>query len=58
MFDTARAFARGNLRGLSYSDDAWRVRLFMRTYGGDFDPETAAWFSSRIRHTQAEAALT
>lgn len=62
MFDTARAFARANLRGLSHSDDELRVRLFVRTYGGDFDPETAAriaaWFSSRIRLPQAETALT
>jgi len=49
MFDTARAFARANLRGLSHSDDELRVRLFVRTYGGDFDADTAAriveWFS-------------
>ena len=40
MFDTARAFALANLRLLSHSDDELRVRLFMRTYGGDFDAET------------------
>ena len=49
MFDTARAFALANLRLLSHSDDDLRVRLFVRTYGGDFDAETveriSAWLS-------------
>ena len=56
MFDTARAFARANLRGLSHSDDELRVCLFMRTYGGDFDPDTAAriaeWFATSHRPMQ------
>jgi len=50
MFDTARAFALANLRLLSHSNDALRVRLFVRTYGGDFDAETveriSAWLST------------
>ena len=50
MFDTARAFALASLQVLSHSDDALRARLFMRTYGGDFDPDTAEriaeWFSA------------
>jgi hypothetical protein len=50
MFDTARAFARANLGVLSRSDADLRVRLFVRTYGGDFDPDTleriAAWLST------------
>ena len=50
MFDTARAFALANLRLLSHSDDELRVRLFVRTYGGDFDAETveriSAWLST------------
>ena len=49
MFDTARAFARANLRGHSHNDAELRARLFIRTYGGDFDPVTAeriaAWLS-------------
>jgi hypothetical protein len=53
MFDTARAFARANLQTLSHSDDELRVRLFVRTYGADFDAETAAriaeWFSTPHR---------
>ena len=46
MFDTARAFALANLRLLSHSDDELRVRLFVRTYGGDFDAETVERISS------------
>jgi hypothetical protein len=50
MFDTARAFARANLRVPSHSDAELRVRLFVRTYGGDFDPDTvqriAEWLST------------
>jgi hypothetical protein len=56
MFDTARAFARANLRVLSQSDDELRARLFVRTYGGDFDPATAQriaeWLSTPHRVTQ------
>ena len=48
MFDTARAFARASLRVLSHSDDALKARLFMRTYGGDFDPETAERIAERL----------
>jgi len=53
MFDTARAFARANLRVHSPSDDALRVRLFVRTYDGDFDADTLAriaeWFATPHR---------
>jgi hypothetical protein len=56
MFDTARALARANLRVSSHSDAELRVRLFMRTYGGDFDAATAqriaAWLSTPHRGTQ------
>ena len=56
MFDTARAFARASLRVLSHSDDALRAHLFMRTYEGDFDPDTAAriveWLSTSQRAMQ------
>ena len=61
MFDIARAFALANLRASSHSDDELRVRLFVRTYGGDFDPATAerivAWLSMpRPRPFQAMPA--
>jgi hypothetical protein len=60
MFDTARAFALANLRGLSHSDDALRARLFVRTYGGDFDPAMAqrivAWLSTPHRIMQEDNA--
>ena len=53
MFDTARALARANLRVHCPSDAALRFRLFVRTYGGDFDPDTleriAEWFSTPHR---------
>ena len=56
MFDTARAFARANLRVPSHSDAELRVRLFVRTYGGDFDPDTvqriAEWLSTPHRVMQ------
>ena len=60
MFDTARAFARANLRVPSYSDDELRARLFVRTYGGDFDPATAEriaeWLSTPHRVMQEGSA--
>jgi hypothetical protein len=53
MFDAARAFARANLWMHSHSDAAQRVRLFVRTYDGDFEPDTAAriaaWLSTPHR---------
>lgn len=53
MFDTARAFARASLRGRAGNDAAWRVHLFVRTYGGDFDAETveriSVWLSTPHR---------
>jgi hypothetical protein len=56
MFDTARAFARANLRGRSRNDDELRVHLFVRTYGGDFDAETveriSEWLSTPHRAVQ------
>lgn len=58
MFDTARAFARANLRASSHGDDELRVRLFIRTYGRDFDPVTAqriaAWLSTPHRGKQED----
>jgi hypothetical protein len=55
MFDTARALAQANLRLSSHSAAELKVRLFMRTYGGDFDPATAqriaAWLSTPHRET-------
>ena len=56
MFDTARAFARANLQASFHSDAELRVSLFVRTYGGDFDPATAqriaAWFATPPRGMQ------
>lgn len=44
MFDTARALSRAGLGDPTGTDrsPALLVRLFERTYGRDFDPETAA----------------
>ena len=60
MFDTARAFARANLRMPSHSDADLRVRLFVRTYGEDFDPDTAQriaeWLSTPHRVMQGGSA--
>ena len=60
MFDTARAFARANLRGHSHNDAELRARLFIRTYGGDFDPEAveriSAWLSTPHRAIQGDNA--
>ena len=53
MFDTSRALARANLQRTSLTEDELRVRLFLRTYGGDFAPDTAAriaaWFATPRR---------
>ena len=60
MFDTARAFALANLRVLSDSNDEQRVRLFVRTYGGDFDAKTveriSTWLSTPHRAMQEGSA--
>ena len=49
MFDTARAFARRASGRPPTVTRNLRARLFVRTYGGDFDPATtekiAAWLS-------------
>ena len=56
MFDTARALARANLQRTSRTEDELRVRLFLRTYGGDFAPDTATriatWFAIPRRGAQ------
>ena len=56
MFDTARVLARANLQKLALTEDELRVRLFLRTYGGDFAPDTAAriaaWFATPRRGAQ------
>jgi hypothetical protein len=49
MFDSARRLMRASLGDPAGTDGSpeMRVRLFLRTYGPDFDPETrdriAAW---------------
>ena len=61
MFDTARALARANLQMPSHSDAELRVRLFVRTYGSDFDPDTAQrivlWLSTPHRGMQEGNAI-
>jgi hypothetical protein len=56
MFDTARALARANLQRMSLTEDELHARLFLRTYGGDFAPDTAAriaaWFATPRRGVQ------
>ena len=56
MFDTARAFVRANLQASSHHNNELRVRLFIRTYDEDFDPDTtqriAAWLSTPPRAMQ------
>jgi hypothetical protein len=60
MFDTARALARASLREMSSTEDDLRVRLFLRTYGGDFAPDTAAriaeWLATPRRRAQTGSA--
>lgn len=52
MFDMSRAFARANLQAKPHTDEEVRVGLFVRTYGGDFDPDTigriAEWLSVQL----------
>lgn len=50
MFDTARVLMRAGLGDPTGTDcsPALLVRLFERTYGRDFDPETAARIVSHL----------
>ena len=61
MFDTARALVRANLQMPSHSDAELRARLFVHTYGADFDPGTvervAAWLSTPHRGMQDGNAI-
>ena len=60
MFDTARTLARASLRRHSHNEHELRVRLFVRTYGGDFDAETvqriSEWLSTPHRVIQEDNA--
>jgi hypothetical protein len=60
MFDTARALARVHLWTSSHTDAELKVRLFVRTYGGDFDADTtariAAWLYKPHGETQQDNA--
>jgi hypothetical protein len=60
MFDTARALTRASFQETSPTTDDLRVRLFLRTYRGDFAPATeariAAWFATRWQAAQADSA--
>lgn len=51
MFDTARALARVDIvrTGGNAGSADLRVRLFVRTYGRDFDRDTAARIAARLR---------
>ena len=58
MFDAARALMRSSLGdpcGADTSPDL-KVRLFLRTYASDFDAETVARITARLRG--AEDGLT
>ena len=48
MFDTSRALARANLKAHLHTDVDIRVRLFVRTYGRDFDPGTVEQIVERL----------
>ncbi len=41
MFDTARTLVKASLQAQSCPDEELRSRLFIRTYGADFEPERA-----------------
>jgi len=51
MFDTARAFMRAGLGDPAGADRSadMRVRLFLRTYGTDFDSPTRARIVAHLR---------
>jgi hypothetical protein len=42
MFDASRALARANLKTHLQTDVDIHIALFLRTYGRDFDADTAA----------------
>lgn len=39
MFDAARTLARAHLRSQCDVDEDMNAKLFVRTYGGDFEPD-------------------
>lgn len=39
MFDTARTLVKASLKAQLCPDEDLRARLFIRTYGADFEPE-------------------
>jgi hypothetical protein len=51
MFDAARRLVRASLGDPHGVDDSpeLRARLFLRVYGGDFAPTTAARIAARLR---------
>ena len=55
MFDASRALARANLRAHLHTEVDIRVRLFVRTYGRDFDPATVEKIVERLRTHQGRA---
>lgn len=48
MFDASRVLARGNLEAHLHTDVDVRVRLFVRTYVRDFDPDTVEQIVQRF----------
>jgi hypothetical protein len=54
MFDAARALMRASLGDPDGTDDSaeMRVRLFLRTYGRDFDSPTRARIVAWLRQPQ------
>lgn len=53
MFDTSRIMLKSNLQAQGRRDRALKIDLFIRTYTGDFDPETqrriVAWLSTPMQ---------
>ena len=54
MFDSARRLMRASLGDPDGKDNSseMRVKLFLRTYGSDFDPETRDRIAARLRSDQ------
>jgi hypothetical protein len=57
MFDASRVLARANLKAHLHTDTDIRVRLFVRTYGRDFDPHTIAQIVERLSTRQRWADI-
>jgi hypothetical protein len=49
MFDSARTIVIAGLRAEGCPEEELRAALFLRIYGADFKPETAARICARLR---------